>query len=406
MEASLERLSGEVAELRREVASMKGMAVEQRSLCASLAEEVRQVPQLEARVGEMQGVQAAFDAEQRARFQEMAEFKESAEGRLNSLATDVRTASSTAKGDLRRARDDLEEKIAEPQRAFRRDLKEVKSQLHAEIQLQASKTEGQRTEMMHVMHNLERGLEKLRQELNEAQRRCDAHAETRVAELRGDVDERSRLVNEAFETERQMTLSSQAELEAALKDYTNTLCTPLGLRIDDANTLLEQTHKDLSDDIDKAKESAKQEARFSTEMALKRVDDHLQAFVHKASDALLERVKGVPREALAQQLKEQPEDIIEGFRGLLARESVDAELQTMVDRALHRLQLVSDDLSHRSCRLQEHIDASELRIKTYLGDALVNLEARPKPAGDGPEAPEDAAQPEPPPPPPPPATTS
>lgn len=371
---AVEQLAGELVELRREVTFLKTTVVEQRSLCASLAAAVTQVPALEASINEVRGVQSSFDVEQQERFAGMTEFKEDAERRLSSLAAELRQAVSTSKGDIRRTRDDLEAKILEPQRQFKKDLKEVKAQLQVEIQVQANKQENARVEMMHIIHNVQRDVDKLRLELEASKDACMRHADARQAEMRAAFEERARVVNEAFESERQETLKTEAALDAALKAYTNDLCTPLGYRIDATNSLLAQTHKGLNDDIEQAKEAAKQEARFSTEAALQRVDDHLQEFVHKASDALLIRVKETSTK-VSEQVKEQPEDIIQGFYGLLARESVDAELQTMVDRALHRLQLVSDDLSHRSCRLQEHIDASELRIKTYMDQTVHQLPA-------------------------------
>merc|ERR1739848_886906 len=100
-------------------------------------------------------------------------------------------------------------------------------------------------------------------------------------------------------------------------------------------------------------------------MALRRVDDHLQGFVHKASEALLQRID-VAAKDVAIHIEQQAKDIEQGFYGLVARESVDAELRCMVDRAIQRLQNVSNDLSRRSCALQAHIVHAERRLEMYV----------------------------------------
>jgi len=128
-------------------------------------------------------------------------------------------------------------------------------------------------------------------------------------------------------------------------------CTQLSSRINEISAITNSQHTELSQSM-KRNISGTKEAVTVANAAHARVDERLHESVHKASQALKMQVETIAA-ATARHSECNVQDLESGLLGLIARESLSAELKIMVDRAIQRLQVVSDDVAQRSATFQQ-----------------------------------------------------
>eukprot|EP00927_Polykrikos_kofoidii_P078235 TRINITY_DN75087_c0_g1_i1.p1 TRINITY_DN75087_c0_g1~~TRINITY_DN75087_c0_g1_i1.p1 ORF type:complete len:439 (+),score=112.07 TRINITY_DN75087_c0_g1_i1:35-1318(+) len=374
-------MAAQAEDIRLDVRDVRLKAQEHAHALGRLNSDVLDLRRLEHRFEELRGELQAVDRERGLGVGSLQEWREHVDSRLTQISNDVHACRAAARGDLRRACEDIEEKIAEPGRTFTAQLKELEQLLGAELSSIVEKQETRSAELLRLIRDLDAKLNVAKQDQERMHETAMQHTDDSTAMCLRALDERAAAITATIEQHARDARSGEAEALADARRYTDDECAPLSVRIEDVAVTMEQYHQELWVAIEQASIEAKAAATFSTEMALKRVDDNLQAFVHKASDSLLGRIDGVAKDLTQLNGERQKEDIEAGFYSLLARDTIDVELRAMVDRALQRMQHISDDLSHRSCLLQEYVVHSETRLQTFAHDAVQKAAAAVAAAG-------------------------
>merc|ERR1712232_85269 len=347
------------------------------SILAGLSAEVARLRDLLTRDGhrfdhqfeELRGHVRAADQEQSAIIHELQDWREKAQKQLAQNTVELHEIRSTTRGDIRRACSEFEGKIAEPCAKLDKKIKGLESQLRCDKERLAELMENKATELRKRCERLDQDVCLVRKEKDQVHASCTQHTDNCRAELRSHIEQRFQEAADALEMRRQELLHSQAEASERSHKYTDDMNAALTARLDELAAKLDARYKELCKGIEDAVITAKEHAVFSTDQALRRVDDHLQGFVTKASDRLVARIDAAVQESDQQFLDNQAREIRGGFVGLVAHDALEAELRIMVDRAVHRLQLVSDDIAHRCNVYQEFTGYADERLQVLAADA-------------------------------------
>mmetsp|Transcript_122209 Transcript_122209/g.317605 ORF Transcript_122209/g.317605 Transcript_122209/m.317605 type:complete len:463 (-) Transcript_122209:42-1430(-) len=363
-----EAASQEPAETERLAASLRACVQAE-----TMSVITRQWPVLRAAVEhslhELKGFLNASARDYHELRQDLSHASEEAAGGFHRISKEVDSVAATAQHNLQEVRKELDDRIV--QLGHHVDIQDqtIKGLIQKEI-MAVSRTIALRAEDLHkeVRNTEQRLLVGIAEEAKRGQAYSDEAADARKAWLDQDLQRQSVQIREAFEQikaeegARQALAAEVAEAKRQMDER----CDGIGARFEELSATTQTSVAELLQSAKKATSSAKK-AASTAEALTGSVDEKLQQSVHKASNALRLQLEAAAKD-LSEKNDRKVRDLETGLQGLIAKEALAMEMQTMLDRASQRLQQVSDDIAYRSAALvsNHHIAAESLGAASAL----------------------------------------
>jgi len=328
---------------------------------------------MDCRLDEFHGTMSTVDSEHSATLAQLNDRQAYTETKLAGLEVELHQAAATARGDIRRASVELDDKIKKM--GEKDDSKTQALEDHIDRE-SASIREQHRlstTEILATAQNLQQQVIEDRAERQATQTRCMHHTDRQVAAAMAskELEARFQAVRDSTtELERKLDRVADA-VRVDLAQYAQELCASLSSRSDDMSALADRRHAEMNTQMGVCSDNAR-EAASEARKAVRLVDESLHEKVHTASRNLMEQIEaaavrsagaGQASEFAAEQhIAKRAQELQAGFYSLVAREALDTEIRALVDRATQRLQVVANDLAQRSATIQEHVVGAEERL--------------------------------------------
>eukprot|EP00448_Togula_jolla_P015314 CAMPEP_0170575046 /NCGR_PEP_ID=MMETSP0224-20130122/3642_1 /TAXON_ID=285029 /ORGANISM="Togula jolla, Strain CCCM 725" /LENGTH=372 /DNA_ID=CAMNT_0010897779 /DNA_START=100 /DNA_END=1216 /DNA_ORIENTATION=- len=312
------------------------------------------------RFAELEGRVHAIDRDHSKQQEELKERQEHTESKLADLSVAVHKAAATARGELRRAGIELNDRIAEVEKRLDASENSMLGKLNKEMLAMSWKLEANRTSLGRLIQDLEEKLLGVQKGQAEVESRCNEHMNSSLRDAVRQLEERCSAISSAMSGQAEQASRDLSASEQAAAQHAEAQEERLGCRIDAAIAAAEQQSQRLEERL----ESVNAHAGHAVAVAGKAVetaDRHIQDGILKASQALIAKIKAASGGAVSEPL--QAAELESGFCTQVAREALDCELQAVVDRATKRLQVVSDDLAVRTAALHDGFAHAELRMQ-------------------------------------------
>lgn len=231
---------------------------------------------------------------------------------------------------------------------------ELKGLLQAEVRALSPKLEGHALELHRLFRSLERSIDEARVAKDQLHDKCIGHADGHRAALQRDISmlqERQNHLDRALTEQAQEMRRYAAAAAAESRRHAEDLHATLQARTDETFALSAELQAELRDSS-RDTHRRTEEALAASRGAIRLVDERFEEIMCKGSRSLAAQIEAVAEKAAAQ-TGHAAEHFEAGFYGLIARRTLDVEMQTLMDRAIRRLQQVSDDLAWRSGALQD-----------------------------------------------------
>eukprot|EP00928_Gymnodinium_smaydae_P089246 TRINITY_DN73237_c0_g1_i1.p1 TRINITY_DN73237_c0_g1~~TRINITY_DN73237_c0_g1_i1.p1 ORF type:complete len:452 (-),score=136.78 TRINITY_DN73237_c0_g1_i1:90-1445(-) len=329
-----------------------------------------ELARLDGRLLDLEGALRASEGDREARHRGAQDWQGEAEKRLAQLSVEIDAMGARVKNGLKDAKEDREKRFTELTAHVAAEKACFSKMVREEVGLLKQTVNSGNYELHKLVRNLERTAESAQQEKDDLRTRCEEMTNTcredlsaELAMLRASHAELSAVTKSQHESCcRDLAAASQASQEALEK-----VRQVLWKRIDDLLDQATSWHKEAESGIQAAEQSAAS-AVTSTAEAWQGVDVKLQNMIQRGSDDLVARLAELSAEAARREFAatidedELTKKIEVDLYGIVSREALQANLSAMVDRAVQRLQVVSDDVALRSTALQDAMAGAERRL--------------------------------------------
>jgi hypothetical protein len=336
---------------------------------------------VDCQIAEFDGTLRSVDNEYGKKLQELEEGRVSMASELAQLMVEVRGFSATARGELRRAAIELDNKITAVSDRDNSEKNAMKDRFESMSRALRESRHSSTTSIHAKLQDLQQQVIDDRAERQATQTRCMHYADRLVAAAMGstELEARFQAIRDSVTALDEKLQNVQASVRADLMHYSEELCSAVNARMDDEKQVADRRHDDMKHRMMECGNNAKQ-AATSADKAVRLVDESLHEKVHTASRNLMEQIEAAAARSVAaghgdefakeqaacaaeQHSVKRAHELQAGFYSLVAREALDTEIRILVDRATRRLQVVADDLAQRSVTIQDHVIAAEERLQ-------------------------------------------
>lgn len=332
------------------------------------------------RLDEFHGVVGSLDNNHGTALQSLDDRQSHSEDKLADLAVDLHKCGATGRGELRRACIELDNKITALGERDDSEKRELNNKIEREAQALRDQHQDTATDIYAKIQDLQQQVINGRSERQAIESRCMHYTDRSVqaAMASKELEARFQAVRDSVDAVDRKLQQADASIRADLAAYTQELCASLNARCDDMAQLADRRHEEISGRMEKCIQTAR-EAAASADKAVHLVDESLHEKVHTASRNLRSQIEAAAtrsinaghseaqvKEMTAERTAKRAQELQAGFYALVAREALDTEIRSLVERATRRLQVVADDLAMRSDRVQEHVVAAEERLNVAL----------------------------------------